>query len=211
MSKLLLATNNQGKVHEYRSLLQEIPFELVTPAQIGIKLEVEETGSSFEENARLKAVAFARASGLLTLADDSGLEVDILNGEPGVRSHRYAGEDATDEELIKFLLDKLKNVPLEKRTAHFRCVIAIAWPDGEVVFCSGRCSGLITFTPSGREGFGYDPVFYFPELKQTMAELPLDMKNQVSHRAMAAREARKVLKQIKAGFRPAAPDSAGPG
>jgi XTP/dITP diphosphohydrolase len=198
MSKLLLATNNQGKVREYQNLLGGICFELVTPAQQNIKLDVEETGGTFEENARLKAVAFAKAGGLLTLADDSGLEVDALNGEPGIRSSRYAGESATDADRVNYLLAKLRDVPLEKRTAHFCCVIAIAWPDGRVEFCQGRCQGIITFSPQGEEGFGYDPVFYFPELKKTMAELPMDIKNQVSHRARAAQEACKILKTINA-------------
>jgi len=193
MPELLIATNNKGKVREYEELLRDIPFELITPAQAGIKLEVEETGSTFEENARLKAVAFAKASGLLTLADDSGLEVDALNGEPGIRSSRYAGEGATDSDRVNYLLAKLKDVPWEKRTARFRCVIAIAHPDGEVEYCYGKCDGVITFEPKGDEGFGYDPIFYFPELNKTMAELSIEIKNNISHRARAAREALKVL------------------
>ena len=195
MIKLLLATNNKGKVLEYRELLQGLPLDIVTPAMLGIKLEVEETGRTFEENARLKALAFAEAGRVLTLADDSGLEVDALNGEPGIRSSRYAGEGATDEDRIKFLLDKMKDVPEEKRTARFRCVIALAFPDGRVEFCSGECHGLITFEPRGSEGFGYDPIFYFPELKKTMAELPPEVKNRISHRARAAQEARKILER----------------
>ena len=196
MQKLLLATNNRGKVREYQSLLAGIPFKLVTPAQQGISLDVPETGSSYEENARLKAVAFTQASGLLTLADDSGLEVDALNGEPGIRSSRYAGEAAGDTDRVKYLLNKLRDVPQEKRTARFRCIIAIAFPDGKVEFCSGTCEGIITFSPRGEEGFGYDPVFYFPELKKTMAELPMDVKNRISHRARAALEARQVLEKL---------------
>jgi XTP/dITP diphosphohydrolase len=194
MTKLLIATNNRGKVHEYQDLLKGISLELVTPEALGIKMEVEETGLSFTENARLKAAAFAKASGLLTLADDSGLEVDALGGEPGVRSHRYAGEGATDAELVSFLLNKLKDIPREKRTAHFGCVIAIAHPGGKVEFCEGRCDGLITLAPRGQEGFGYDPIFYFPQLDRTMAELPLETKNRISHRARAAQKAVEALK-----------------
>ena len=138
MSKLLIATNNQGKVREFQSLLQGILFELVTPFQEGIKLEVEETGNTYEENARIKALAFAKVSRLMTLADDSGLEVDALNGEPGIRSSRYAGEGAKDYDRVKFLTAKLKDIPQEKRTARFRCVIAIAFPDGKVKICSGE-------------------------------------------------------------------------
>jgi XTP/dITP diphosphohydrolase len=196
MSQLLLATNNQGKVREYQSLLQGVRYELVTPSRLNIKIEVEETGNSFAENARLKAMAFAKASGLLTLADDSGLEVDALNGEPGVRSHRYAGDGATDSELVNYLINRLKDVPEKKRTAHFCCVIAIVWPDNRVKFCEGRCDGIIVSGPRGKEGFGYDPIFYFPELGKTMAELPLDIKNRISHRALAAREALKVLNSL---------------
>ena len=162
-------------------------------AEQGITAEVDETGGSFEENARLKATVLARESGLLTLADDSGLEVDALGGEPGPLSARYAGEDATDEDRINYLLAKLKDVPEEKRTARFRCVIAIAAPDGTVELCSGECRGFITTTPRGEYGFGYDPVFYLPELGKTMAELPPEEKNRISHRAKAAEKARVLL------------------
>jgi XTP/dITP diphosphohydrolase len=193
MPELLIATNNLGKVQEYQSLLKGIPFELVTPSQLGIKLDIEETGKTYEENARLKAVTFAKASGLLTLADDSGLEVDALQGEPGIRSSRYAGERAADQDRVSYLLARLKDVPAEKRTARFRCIIAIARPDGNIKYCYGQCEGSITFSPQGNEGFGYDPIFYFPGLNKTMAELPMDVKNRISHRGRAAQEARKVL------------------
>jgi XTP/dITP diphosphohydrolase len=193
MEKLLLATNNHGKIEEYRYLLKGIPYTLVTPAQMGLKMDVEESGATYAENACLKATALAAEGGLLTLADDSGLEVDALNGEPGIRSSRYAGEGASDADRVAFLLAKLKDVPADKRTARFRCVIALAGPDGQTALCNGSCEGLITFTPRGQEGFGYDPVFYFPELKKTMAELPPEVKNRISHRANAAREARKLL------------------
>jgi len=145
MPKLLLATNNKAKVREYRSLLQEVPFELVLPAELGITTEVDEVGESLEENARLKATVLAAESQLLALADDSGLEVDALGGEPGQLSARYAGEGASDRDRIGYLLAKLKGVPWERRSACFRCVIAIAAPEGEVEFCSGECRGFITF------------------------------------------------------------------
>ncbi len=192
-NKLLLATNNQGKVREYKSLLQGIPYEIVTLAEQGIPTDVDEAGVSFEENARLKATTLAAESGLLSLADDSGLEVDALGGEPGSRSHRYAGEDATDADRIDYLLARLRDVPDEKRTARFRCVIAIATPDGKVELCFGECRGIITTTPRGDNGFGYDPVFYLPELGKTMAELPPEEKNKISHRARAAEKARELL------------------
>jgi XTP/dITP diphosphohydrolase len=197
MKKLLIATNNQGKIQEFQALLKGIPYELVTPSQLKLKLEVEESGETYRANAQLKALAFCRASGLLTLADDSGLEVDALDGEPGIRSARYAGHSATDMNKVDYLLSKLKAVPQEKRTARFRCVIALASPDGRVEFCEGTCEGLIAFEPRGKEGFGYDPVFLFPELGKTMAELPEEVKNRLSHRGRATQEAVKIL----GGFR----------
>lgn len=195
--KLLLATNNQAKVREYKSLLPDLSYELVTLVEQGITVVVNEVGESLEENARLKATVIAAQSQLLALADDSGLEVDALSGEPGRLSARYAGENASDTERINLLLARLKGVPWEKRSARFRCVIAIATPDGKVNFCSGECQGLITFTPRGEHGFGYDPVFYLPELDKTMAELPLALKNQVSHRGQAARQVYQVLERLR--------------
>jgi len=194
--KLLLATNNEAKVREYRNLLQKLPFELVTLAELGMTTIVNEVGESLEENARLKATVLAAKSQLLALADDSGLEVDALGGEPGRLSARYAGEKASDRDRISYLLAKLEGVPWERRSARFRCVIAIATPEGKVEFCSGECLGVITFEPRGEQGFGYDPIFYLPELGRTMAELPLEIKNQVSHRGQAARKVPQVLKRL---------------
>ncbi len=195
MSKLFLATNNQAKVREYRSLLQNILYELVIPAENSII--VNEVGESLEQNARLKAIAGAVRSKLLALADDSGLEVDALGGEPGWLSARYAGEGASDSERVNYLLSRLKGVTLEKRSACFRCVIAIATPEGKVEFCCGECRGFITFEPRGKKGFGYDPIFYLPELGKTMAELPLATKNQISHRGQAARKVYQVLERLR--------------
>jgi len=191
--RLLLATKNKGKLHEYQSLLKGIPFETVTLADQFISAEVAETGKTFEENATLKATSLAAISGLLSLADDSGLEVDVLGGEPGSLSHRYAGDNATDADRVNFILSKLKGVPEKRRVAQFRCVIAIAEPYGRVELCSGVCRGFITTVPRGNQGFGYDPIFYVPELKKTMAELTLEEKNRVSHRARAAEKAREKL------------------
>ncbi len=194
--ELLIATENPGKVEEYRELLSGLPVTLTYPSLVGVTLSVEETGDSFAENARLKAVAFARASGLLTLADDSGLEVDALGGEPGVYSARYAGPGASDEDRYRLLLANMEGVPWEQRTARFRCVIAVAEPDGEVYTVDGTCEGLIAFAPRGRHGFGYDPVFYLPEYDRTMAELEPAVKNRISHRARAAEVARPLLKRL---------------
>lgn len=192
--KLLLATNNPGKVREYRRLLSDVPFRLVTPAAEGITTVVDETGGSLAENARLKATILAVESRLPALADDSGLEVDALGGEPGHLSARYAGKNASDRDRVNVLLLRLKDVPREKRTARFRCVIALATPEGEVELCSGECRGSITFEPRGKYGFGYDPIFYLPELDRTMAELSVPVKNRVSHRGQAARKAAEILK-----------------
>lgn len=192
-TKLLVATNNSGKLREYASLLDGLGLELIKLAGAGITVEIEETGTSMEQNAVLKATGFAELSGLVTLADDSGLEVDALGGEPGPLSRRYAGENASDLERNDFLLVKLRDVPWEKRGARFRCVIAIAAPDGNVETCEGVCQGMIALEPKGEGGFGYDPIFYLPELERWMAELSLDEKNRISHRAKAAREARRLL------------------
>jgi len=197
MPRLLLATGNKGKVEEYKELLKGIPYDLVTPREVGITTVVEETGDTLEENARIKAVTLCRESKLVTLADDSGLFVDALHGEPGTRSARYAGESASDGDRVKLLLSHLTDVPREKRTARFKCVIAIAIPpDCRFEYAYGECDGIITFEPKGNEGFGYDPVFYFEEFGKTMAELPMDVKNRVSHRGRAAVTAREILLKL---------------
>ena len=186
MIKLLVATNNPGKVREYEELLVGLPLEVTFPAHEGIALEVEESGATFEENARLKALAYARASGLVTLADDSGLEVDALGGAPGVWSARYAGAGASDADRYQKLLDALTGVPQGQRTARFHCVVALARPDGTVRTAEGRCEGQIGWAPRGEHGFGYDPVFIVDGFDgQTMAELVPEVKNRISHRARA--------------------------
>ena len=146
--KLLLATGNKGKLEELRQLLTGIPFDLISPSDIGLNLDIHESGKTYATNARLKARAFAVASGLLTLADDSGLEIDALGGAPGALSSRYAGPGASDSQRVSYLLVKLKNISWEQRTARFRCVIAIALPHGKVKLCSGSCRGIITFAPN---------------------------------------------------------------
>jgi XTP/dITP diphosphohydrolase len=193
--KLLLATRNLAKAREYALPLEGIPYDMVTLSDVGIDLEVAETGQTMEENAAMKAGAYAAASGLTAFADDSGLEVDALGGEPGPLSARYAGEGVSDGERIDFLLAKLEHVPWERRAARFRCVIAIATPQGEVELCQGECHGIITFEPKGEGGFGYDPIFFLPQRGRTMAELSIEEKNEVSHRGRAARKARQVLER----------------
>jgi XTP/dITP diphosphohydrolase len=184
-------------MREYRQLLREAPFELVSLDDLGITDEVEETGQTFEENARLKACTYARLSGLLTLSDDSGLEVDALGGEPGIRSARYGGDpNATDQDRVRLLLSKLEGVPWERRTARFRCVIVISWPKGAEASVVGSVAGMIQYRAEGNEGFGYDPVFYLPSYGQTMAQLSLAEKNRISHRSDAARKAVAALQRI---------------
>jgi XTP/dITP diphosphohydrolase len=194
--KLLIATNNLGKLQEYVLLLDGLPFELTSLAGERITEEVEEAGSRMERNAILKATAYSRRSGLITLADDSGLEVDALGGEPGPFSRRYAGENASDRQRNDFLLAKLSGVPWEKRGARFRCVIAIATPRSGVETREGVCEGIIAFDSKGEGGFGYDPIFYLPELDRRMAELTLEEKNEISHRAKAARKVRPILERM---------------
>jgi XTP/dITP diphosphohydrolase len=198
MPKLLLATGNPGKVDEYLLLLRDLPYELATLVGEGIDAVVSEEGATMEENARTKAIAYARISGLLTMADASGLEVDALGGEPGPLSRRYAGDNVSDRERIEYLLEKLNGVPWERRSARFRCVIALASPQGQVELYQGECQGVMGVEPRGEGGFGYDPIFYLPQWDKTMAELPLEVKNEVSHRGQAARE---LLKRSREGIR----------
>jgi XTP/dITP diphosphohydrolase len=196
MTKLLLATNNHGKLKEFLHIYQDLPLELLIPSQLNLVLEVEENGKTYAENAELKAKAFARASGLLTLADDSGLEVDALDGRPGIHSARYSPlPGANDADRRTFLI---KNLQGKSRpwTARFRCVIAIAKPSGEILFAEGICPGEIIPEERGEQGFGYDPIFLLPELGLTMAELPVEEKNRISHRARAALAAEPILRSL---------------
>ncbi|MCX7706615.1 MAG: XTP/dITP diphosphatase [Anaerolineae bacterium] len=196
--KLLVATHNPGKAREYRELLAGLPLEVTYLDELGITLEVEETGSTFAENAILKATTYAQVSGLWTWADDSGLEVDALDGAPGVFSSRYAGPGASDVDRYRKLLNALAGVPWDRRTARFRCTVALATPEGAVRTVEGVCEGVIAFGPVGEHGFGYDPVFYLPERGLTMAQLPPEVKNQISHRGRAARGAVAVLAEMLA-------------
>ena len=194
--RLLVATRNPGKLKEYEQLLASLPLTLTYLTPEGITDEVEETGETFADNAIHKAEEYARISGLLTLADDSGLEVDALDGEPGVHSARYAGPRATDEDRYQVLLERMRDVPWEERGARFRCVIAVAEPEGGVWTTEGKCEGVIALAPKGEHGFGYDPVFHLPDQEKTMAQLAPEVKNRMSHRAKAAQEIRPILERI---------------
>lgn len=193
MTRLLIATTNQGKLREYAAIFADLPLELCSLRDLGISDDVEETGATFAENAQLKAVYYRERSGLATLADDSGLEVVALNGEPGVRSHRYAGPDASDAERNALVLKKLEGVPFHARLARFVSVIALIGPDGVLELVEGVLPGVIEQEPRGSGGFGYDPIFYVLDEDKTLAEIPIERKNQISHRARAAEAAREVL------------------
>jgi XTP/dITP diphosphohydrolase len=225
-TRLLIATGNPGKMREYSELLSGISFELVSLKDLGITHEVDETGDTFEENAWLKASEYAALSGLLTLADDSGLEVDALGGEPGVRSARYGGDACqSDGDRVNLLLKNLEDVPWDERTARFRCVIAVAksplaplYPnlnrEGEqashfskgrlegdaapalITQAEGSVDGMIQYSPQGDDGFGYDPVFFIPSRDRTLAQISLAEKNQFSHRGNAAKIVVESLKKL---------------
>jgi XTP/dITP diphosphohydrolase len=194
--KLLIATQNPGKVREFRLLLAPLKARLCFPAELGLQVETPEDGATYADNARQKALSYVRFSGLPTLADDSGLEVDALDGAPGIRSARYApGHDAN---RVAALLTQLREVRWEQRTARFRCVVVIAMPTGELYSAEGVCEGMITFEPAGQGGFGYDPVFYLPGYGCTMAQLPQTEKNRISHRARAVEAALPMLSRLLA-------------
>ena len=196
MNKLLIATNNQGKVLELQELLAGSGIEFVTPAQINLQLEVEEDGSNYHENAGKKAIAFAQASGLISLADDSGLEVEALDGAPGLHSARYSPKPgAKDKDRRDFLLANLKDKPRPWK-AHFHATIAVAKPNGEMEFAEGNCYGEIIPEERGTGGFGYDPIFLMTDLGKTMAELEMEEKNRLSHRALAVIAAMPILKRL---------------
>jgi XTP/dITP diphosphohydrolase len=194
--KLLLATNNRGKVAEYRQLLADCGWELVTPGELGLALPAEETGDTYEDNATMKALEAAQVGGLHALADDSGLEVDALGGEPGPRAARFGGEGTTYQEKMSLLLQRLEGILPSERGCRFVCVIAIADPKGGARLCRGECAGLVAEAPQGEGGFGYDPIFYLPERGLTMAQLSAEEKNAISHRGRAARIALQILEEL---------------
>ncbi len=184
MKELLLATTNNGKRKELFHLIGD-RFEILLPTDLGLEMKVEETGTTFAENAVLKAESLGKLSGKMTFADDSGLEIDAMGGEPGIYSSRFGGEDSTYPEKFALIYDRLKDVPFEKRTARFRCAIALYIPGEETRVFEGKVEGIIANAPKGSNGFGYDPIFFVPEYGKCMAELDPDIKNQISHRANA--------------------------
>lgn len=192
--KVIFATSNEGKMKEVRSILEDLGMEVFSMKEAGIQVEVVEDGSTFEENAVIKAAEIAKKCGEIVLADDSGLEVDYLNKEPGIYSARYMGEDTSYKIKNQNLIDRLEGVEDEKRTARFVCAIAAAFPDGTVEVTRGTIEGRIGYEEKGDNGFGYDPIFYVPEYGCTTAELTLEQKNESSHRGKALRKMKEVIR-----------------
>ena len=194
--KVVLATQNRGKLSELQTLLKDMGVEVIPMDEAGPVPEIIEDGSTFQENAMKKALVVSRATGLMAIADDSGLEVDALEGRPGVFSARYSGEDATDRENYLKLLGEMQNVPDDKRTARFRCVMVACRPDGKCISSQGSCEGHIIREPRGAQGFGYDPVFVPGKDSRTMAELTKKEKNRISHRGRALKILKAELKDF---------------
>lgn len=192
--KIVIASQNQGKISEFTELLNPLQVEVLSLKDFPEISDIPETGSTFEENALLKAREVAKKTGLLSLADDSGLEVDYLGGKPGIYSARFAGEPKSDARNNAKLLKLLTGVPWEKRTAQFKCVIAIALPAGKELCFTGSCQGIILENPQGEGGFGYDPLFYVEKEGQTFAQLNSDIKNEISHRGQGVKKAMNFLK-----------------
>lgn len=193
MERLIFATGNQDKMKEIRMILADSGYEILSMKEAGIEADIVEDGKTFEENAVIKAKAISKLAGCLVLADDSGLEVDAMNGAPGIYSARFEGVDTPYSIKNKIIMDKLEGLPEEERTARFVCAIAAAWPDGRIETRRGTIEGRIAHEPAGENGFGYDPIFYVPEYGKTTAQLDPDEKNKISHRGKALRMIKEVL------------------
>lgn len=190
----MIASGNKGKIKEIKKFFQNLEIDIIGLDSFPGLSNIKEDGDSFIENALKKARVRAEETGMLTLADDSGLEVEYLNGGPGIYSARYAGENASDEDNNKKLIRSLQGLPMEKRKARFKSVLALVDPEeGSEVTVEGICPGYIILKPRGRNGFGYDPIFYIPEYEKTMAELPIEIKNRISHRARALKKMYSVI------------------
>lgn len=196
ISKILIATNNSKKLNEISSLFHQYEIEIISLKQANIEMDPEETGSTFEENAKIKATAFGNASTIATLADDSGIEVDALGGRPGVFSARYSGKGATDESNIEKLLKELEGIPFDKRTARYKVVFALSIPGRDILTFEGILEGYITESPKGSGGFGYDPIFFIPQFNCTAAEISQEQKNSISHRKIALEKLLKKLSDL---------------
>lgn len=193
MKRIIFATGNEGKLKEIRMILKDFPVKIVSMKEAGIDIDIEENGKTFEENALIKARTIMKLTGDIVFADDSGLEIDYLDKAPGVYSARFLGEDTSYDIKNNYILEKLKDVPKEKRTARFVCVMAAVFPDGSEVTCRGTVEGMIGYEIAGTNGFGYDPIFYLPEYGCTSAELAPEKKNEISHRGKALRALRDAV------------------
>lgn len=194
MRKIIFATGNQGKMREIREILSDLDVEVLSMKEAGVQLDIVEDGTSFEENAVIKAKAVCEATGEIVLADDSGLEVDYLNKEPGIYSARYMGEDTSYRIKNQNIMDRLAGVPDEKRTARFVCAVAAAFPDGNVKVVRETMEGRIGYEERGENGFGYDPIFFLPEYGCSSAEISMEEKNKISHRGKALRAMKDELR-----------------
>ncbi len=198
MNELLFATTNQGKRKELIALLGD-KYKIILPNELGVDTDVEETGRTFAENSRIKAVTLGRLSGMMTVADDSGLEIDALNGAPGIYSARFGGHNTSYDEKFRLLMELLQDVPADKRTARFKCAITLYESEDKITVFEDKVEGLIAYERKGENGFGYDPIFYVPEFGKHMAELSPEIKNQISHRGKAVRKLAEYLLNIKKG------------
>ena len=195
MKRMIFATGNENKMKEIREILGALPLEILSMKEAGVSADIVEDGKTFEENALIKARAICKLAGEMVLADDSGLEIEYLNKEPGISSARYMGEDTSYHIKNKSLIDRLEGVPDEKRTARFVCAIAAVFPDGKELVVRGTVEGIIGYEEKGENGFGYDPIFYLPERGCTTAELPPEEKNSISHRGNALRLMKELLER----------------
>lgn len=195
MEKIIFATTNQGKVREVQRMLEGCDIEIQTLKEAGIDVDIVEDGTTFEENAIIKAKAIMEMTGCTVIADDSGLEVDYLGGAPGIYSARYLGEDTPYSVKNMHIINELKDAKGDERSARFVCVMAAAFPDGEIKTCKGVIEGVIGYEERGTNGFGYDPIVYVPEYKMTTGEMDPDLKNSLSHRGQALRAMQKILKE----------------
>ena len=195
MKKIVFATTNENKVREVNMMMEGFDVELIPMSEMGITVDIEETGTTFEENAIIKAKAICELTGEIALADDSGLEVDYLDGAPGVYSSRFLGEDTPYEIKNDYIIDKLKDAKGNERSARFACAMAMVFPDGDVETCYGTIEGLIGYEQKGTNGFGYDPIVYVPEFEMTTGEMAPELKNSISHRGKALEQMKEVMKR----------------
>ena len=195
MKRIIFATGNEGKLREIRRILEGMPYEVVSMKEANVQADIVEDGKTFEENALIKARTVSRLTGEIAMADDSGLVIDYLNGEPGIYSSRYMGEDTSYDIKNKALIDALAGVPDPQRTARFVCAAACVWPDGREKVCTAAMEGRIGYEIAGKNGCGYDPIFSLPKKGMTSAEISPEEKNEISHRGKALRQMKKILEE----------------